>query len=73
MMSVTRYSIVSARDNTMELDVTQEMLDEWQAGAKIQDVMPHLSADEREFLISGLLPHEFDALCTDWEEEGDFM
>ena len=73
MMAVTKFSIVSGRDNTMDLDVTQEMLDEWESGKKIQDVMPHLSADEREFLISGLLPHEFDALCTDWEEEGEFM
>jgi len=72
-MKITRHSIVSGKDNTMELNVTQEMLDEWQTGAKIQDVMPHLSADEREFLISGLLPQEFDDLCIDWEEEGEFM
>lgn len=34
----------------------------WQAGAKIQNVMPYLSADERELLISGICGKCFDAI-----------
>lgn len=34
----------------------------WQAGAKIQDVMSYLSADERELLISGICGKCFDEI-----------
>lgn len=35
---------------------------EWRDGKVIQEVMPELSADEREFLISKLTPAEFDKI-----------
>lgn len=62
MIRCERYSPVSKRVNSLELDVTEGQLRAWQNGAKIQDVMPHLSADEREFLISGIFPGEWDIL-----------
>lgn len=31
-------------------------------GMHIQNAMPHISADDREWLISGCLPEEFNAL-----------
>jgi hypothetical protein len=34
--------------------------DEYDAGALMQDAFHFLSPDEREFLISGLLPDDFD-------------
>lgn len=34
----------------------------YKAGALIQDAFPFLSADEREFLISGILPDEWERL-----------
>lgn len=34
-------------------------------GELIQDAFPSLNADEREFLLSGLTPEEFDALFCD--------
>lgn len=37
-------------------------LEKYKAGAMIQDAFPFLSADEREFLISGMTPTEFDAM-----------
>jgi len=44
----------------------QEMSDGWflwvQSGYLIQDAFPKLDADQREFLITGLLPEE-------WEEK----
>ena len=49
------------RDNTREIGVSQSQLDRWKAGELIQNVMPHLSADDREFLMTGLTP-------KDWEE-----
>jgi hypothetical protein len=45
--------------SSMDLDVTQEQLDRWQSGELIQDVMSHLSPEEREFLISGFTPEQW--------------
>jgi hypothetical protein len=58
-MKIEKYSIIGDRYNTLDLNVTQEMLDRWYDGEKMQDVMPHLTQDEMEFLISGLLPEEW--------------
>jgi len=52
----------------MDLDITEVQLVAWRQGALIQDVMPHLSADEREFLITGITPAEWDEHMRDWDE-----
>ena len=49
----------------MELDVTPEQLSDWQNGTLIQDAMPQLTPEEREFLITGFLPQEQDDIFTD--------
>ena len=67
-MKITRKSMFSGKENTMELNVTQEMLDQcWSqngtgAGRHIQEVMPHLTPDEREFLMTGCTPEEWDEM-----------
>lgn len=40
----------------------------WQAGMHIQDVWPHMSLDDREFLISSCCGCCFDELFGDEEE-----
>jgi hypothetical protein len=35
------------------------MLIQWERGVLIQDAMPHLSPDEREFLMTGITPDEW--------------
>lgn len=59
-MKVTRKSIISGQDNIMELDVTQEQLTRWKNGESVEDVMPQLNYDEREFMKTGCLPDEYD-------------
>lgn len=59
MMLISKKSVFTGITNHMQLDVTQEQIDQWQGGALIQDAMPHLSADEREFLITGSTPKEW--------------
>tara|TARA_B100001939_G_scaffold330373_1_gene327484 strand:- start:250 stop:450 length:201 start_codon:yes stop_codon:yes gene_type:complete len=61
-MEIVRRSPFSGLHHVMDLPVTQEQLDRWQAGELVQNVFPHLSADEREFLMTGITPQE-------WEEE----
>lgn len=66
-MLVFRENIITKRVNVMDLPVTQEQLDSWANGALIQDVMPDLDEDQREFLISGMMPGEFEALFGEEE------
>lgn len=44
--------------NEMDLDVTEEQLARHRDGELVQNVFPHLSAEEREFLITGMTPAE---------------
>ena len=39
----------------------------WSRGAMVQEAMPYLTPAEREFIISGVLPGEWDALFSDEE------
>jgi hypothetical protein len=54
----------------MDLPITQEQIDRWQSGNEvIQHVFPHLTADQREFLMTGATQEEWDATFKDDEEE----
>ena len=46
-MQITRTSRLSAETHVMEIDVTQEQIDKWEGGMKIQDAMPNIASDER--------------------------
>ena len=59
-MEITRRSPFSGIHHVMDLPVTQEQLDRWQAGELVQNVFPHLSADEREFIMTGITAQEWD-------------
>ena len=68
-MILTIKNQLTGRLNTMAVDVTPEQIERWRAGALIQDVMPHLSTDEREFLITGMTPEEWDEIYDDEEKD----
>jgi|TARA_B100000131_G_scaffold240447_1_gene232745 hypothetical protein len=44
----------------MDINVTHQQIDAWESGVLIQDAMPHLNADEREFIKTGITPEEWD-------------
>jgi hypothetical protein len=71
-MRITVTNILTGLDNTMDLDVTPEQIQQWEAGALIQNVMPHLSIEQREFLISGMLPEEQKKIFGNDEFSDDF-
>jgi len=64
-MKITRTNDLSGEENTMDLDITKEQIDEINKPnhlrRTIQEIVPHLDAASREFLISGITPEE-------WEE-----
>jgi len=68
MMLITKQSVMTGEKNTMLLPVTNEQIDRWQNGELIQNVFPHLSPSEREFLISGVTPEEWNVVNEDMEE-----
>jgi len=70
MIQVTRQSAITRKMNTMELPITQEHLDNYDTvgGLLVQDVFPNLDVGQREFLISGITPQEWEET---FGEEGD--
>jgi hypothetical protein len=67
-MLVEKKSPLTGEMNTMEIPVTQEQLENWWGGMLIQDAMPNLSADQREFLMTGYTPEDWEQLFP--PEEG---
>ena len=63
-MLITRTSPFTGTTITINIDVTQAQLDAWQAGTLIQDAMPNLSPDEREFIKTGITPEEWEELFS---------
>ena len=61
-MQITRTSRLTGKTSVMDLNLTQAELDAWVDGMLIQDVMPQLSAEEREFLMTGITPAEWDSV-----------
>jgi len=54
--------MLSGKVNSLDIPVTPEQIAKWKNGAFIQDAMPNISADQREFLMTGITP-------TEWEEQ----
>lgn len=67
-MKITRTSPVSGVTRTLEIAVTQAQLNSWNSGALIQNAMPNLSADDREFIMTGITPDEWEAMFVGSEE-----
>ena len=60
-MKIVRTSRLTGNTSAMELPITQAQLDAWVDGELIQNVMPQLDADQREFVMTGITPAEWNA------------
>lgn len=68
-MLVTRISPITGRQNTLDLDISSDSLLRWQSGLLlVQDAFPALTADEREFLISGCTKEDWETLYGEEDE-----
>lgn len=73
MIALTRVSCISGKSNTMELPIEQSRIDElvktplkWKHPTKlIQDAFPELTADQREFILTGITPEEWKEMFGD--------
>lgn len=59
-MLITKRSPFTGKENTMDIPVTQDQLDRYNNGSKsIQNAMPRLTPDQREFIMTGITPEEW--------------
>ena len=63
-MLIKRVSNISGIEHEMEINITEQQLQKWKDGMMIQYAMPALTADEREFLMTGIIPEEWDSLFS---------
>jgi len=59
-MKITRVSSFTGIERTWDIPVSQEQLDRWENGELIQNAMPELTEDEREFIMTGVTPEEWE-------------
>ena len=59
-MIIERESPFSGNKNVMDIQVTDAQIDAWMGGELIQNAMPNVSADEREFIKTGITPEEWE-------------
>lgn len=70
-MKITRISPFTGRVHTFDLNVTSEQIFRWQSGELIQNAMPQLTPDEREFIKTGVTPDEWNEAFGTMDDEGD--
>jgi hypothetical protein len=61
-MQITRTSRLTGKTSVMDLNITQAQLDAWVDGELVQNALPQLSAEEREFLMTGITAAEWDSV-----------
>lgn len=62
-MLVSKRSMISGHMSTRDIPITEERFAEYMRIGhlvKIQEFFPDLSADDREFLLTGTTPEEWD-------------
>jgi hypothetical protein len=68
-MLITKTSQLTKREHTINLNVTQEQMDRFDRrrdnGEHVQTIFPHLSAEQREFILTGITPEEWDFAFRD--------
>ena len=54
--------MLSGETRSLDLNVTQDQIDLWEGGMVIQNAMPDLSVDEREFIMTGVTAEEWETM-----------
>ncbi len=68
-MKVIKTSQISGIEHEMEIPITRKQLETYYASdMRIQDFFPFLSADQREFILTGITPEEWDKMEMGFDE-----
>ena len=70
-MLITKRSMLTGVEHTLEIPCTPEQLADYRGGKYIQDAMPNVPAPLREFLMTGITPDEWNSLVGSEEDEED--
>lgn len=69
-MIVKRKSVLSGIERTRDIPVNPEDMLLWETGAvNIQDAMPYLNDDDREFILTGITQEEWNTAFSNADEE----
>lgn len=71
MALFTRKSDISGKDHTMDLPITHAEYAAWASDPKaahIQHQWPHMTDDQREFLLTGITKEEWDEIFPEDED-----
>jgi len=66
-MKITRKSPFTGKIHTMNLPILPQQLEAWQAGKLAQNAFPNLNADQREFIMTGIIKEEWDQFIGNGE------
>lgn len=59
-MRITRKSVITGIERTKDIPVNPDDYISWEKGyGNMQDLMPYLTDDDREFILSGIVPGEW--------------
>lgn len=64
-MLITRTSLTSGKTRERDLPVTRDEMERWINGELIQEVWPELSSDDREWIMTGITPGEWEGMTDD--------
>lgn len=64
-MLLTRDDPISGIRNSRHLPITPDEYRRWQAGELAQNVWPHLTPSDREFIITGITDETWSSLFPD--------
>lgn len=68
-MKIKRRSELTQQESEREIDVTEEQLARYEdGGILLQDAFPHLDADDREFIKTGITPEEWSLISPPEDE-----
>jgi len=72
-LKITRISPLTGETNVMDLDIHEEAWAVWLGPnpPHVQDLFPHLTADEREFILTGYTKEDWDKIYPPEDEEDD--
>jgi len=64
-MLIRKQSVLTNEWHTMDLPITPKEIVTWQSGELIQNVWPHLTPSQRQFIMSGVSEAEWEKAFGD--------
>jgi hypothetical protein len=69
-MKITKQSLISGEIHTMEINCTQTELNNYNSGMLLQTAFKNATPDEREFILTGITPDEWNMAFGESDEDG---